>query len=341
MSPKCFAVTGCDSGFGRILTKMLADKGYVVFSGCLLKESIEDLKSENGNKSTVIPIQVDVTNLQSVENFAKAVNEYLQNNKGSQLDGLVNNAGILIAPCPVEWQDLGDFERMFKVNVMGTAAMTKSLLPFIRRSRGRIVNVASIAGRLGLPTQAAYCASKYAVEAYSDILRRDMLTWGVTVHIIEPGVFNKTGLYGDFEKGLDRKYQMLSEDVRKDYGEDFYKYVRQALTDVLGKFGNTNSNLVPEAMMHALLDERPKYRYRVGFDSKFIITPLSHLHESTQDTILTTPSPEITLVLPATAPENGKQLAKARYDNGSWLPFLGFMGTSAYLIKQAVGAAKL
>ena len=172
-----------------------------------------------------------------------------------------SSTGILVAPCPVEWQAVEDYERMFDVNVLGTVRVTKSVLPLIRASQGRIVNVASIAGRLALPTQAAYCVSKFAVEAYSDTLRRDMLDWGVTVHIIEPGVFSKTGLYDSFQTGLDQVWTNLSGDLQTAYGEEHYKFQRHLLGDVLGKLGNVNSDLVPEAMWHALTDDRPKYRY--------------------------------------------------------------------------------
>lgn len=77
-----------------------------------------------------------------------------------------------------------EFRDMFDVNVIGTAAVTQSVLPLIRASKGRIVCVSSIAGRVGLPTEAAYCASKYAVQGYADTLRRDMIAWGVSVHIV-------------------------------------------------------------------------------------------------------------------------------------------------------------
>merc|ERR1739848_178465 len=78
---------------------------------------------------------------------------------------------------------------MYEVNVIGIVRVTQSVLPLLRKSQGRIVNVASIAGRVGLPGQPAYCASKYAIEGLSDVLRFDMAPWGVSVHIIEPGVF--------------------------------------------------------------------------------------------------------------------------------------------------------
>jgi len=90
---------------------------------------------------------------------------------------------------------------MFNVNVLGAVLVTNSVLPLIRKSMGRVVVTASIAGRVGIATQAAYCASKYAVEAWADVLRKDMYPFGVTVHIVEPGVFPNTGLYARFQTG--------------------------------------------------------------------------------------------------------------------------------------------
>jgi NAD(P)-dependent dehydrogenase (short-subunit alcohol dehydrogenase family) len=97
------------------------------------------------------------------------------------------------------------------------ASVTRLFLPLLRKAKGRIVNVASIAGRVGLPTQAAYCASKFAVQGYSEVLRKEMLPWGVTVHVIEPGVFSNTGLYGTWKKGFDRNWENLTQEVKDAY----------------------------------------------------------------------------------------------------------------------------
>jgi len=210
---------------------------------------------------------------------------------------------------------------------------TKALLPLLRKSKGRIVNVASIAGRVGLPTEPAYCVSKYGVEAYSDILRRDMLAWGVTVHIVEPGVFSKTGLYDQFETGLDRLWNKLSPELKADYGEDFYKYMRKALTQVLLDTGNTNSDLVPLAMIDALTSASPKYRYRVGNDSKYLITAIEKMHESTQDFIFTAPNPKLKSVQPAAAPKNGKEIATSRYNKG-WPQFLIMCAILLFVLRR-------
>lgn len=306
---KWYYVTGCDSGFGRSLTGLLHAAGHGVFAGCYLEQSLGSLRAEFGDKN-VVPLQVDVTDEASVERAAQTIRDHLQ---GMGLDGVVNNAGLLVTPGPVEWTPSSAYEKMFKVNVYGIALVTKSVLPLIRQNRGRIVNVASIAGRMALPTQPAYCASKYAVEGYSDTLRQEMYRWGVTVHIIEPGVFPQTGLYDTFQDGLRQNWEALPTNVKAAYGERFFqrasKEIMSAINDI-GKKVNKDSSLVPKAMVEALTSPRPKYRYRVGVDSKFLVTPFTKLHESWQDRLFLAgdsgPGP-------AEAPEDGTKIAKARY----------------------------
>jgi len=301
-------ITGCDTGFGNILTKKLEKLGYGVFAGVFLEKSIDELKSD-----LIVPVQVDVSNEESVEKAGAFISNYLASRPGTSLRGVVNNAGILITPGPTEWTPTSSYRRMFDVNVMGTVMITKSVLPLIRKSQGRIVNVASVAGRVGLPSEPAYCVSKYGVEAYSDVLRKDMYPWNVTVSIVEPGVFNKTGLYGNYQTGLDGLWEKLSDDLKAEYGHDYYQWFRKMLGTALSDFGNVNSDLVPEAMVHALTSDHPQYRYRVGNDSKYIITPVSLLHESVQDELLTATDSRNPAVFPTTAPKNGKQLCKQKY----------------------------
>eukprot|EP00041_Stephanoeca_diplocostata_P010653 m.169580 g.169580 ORF g.169580 m.169580 type:complete len:329 (+) comp18246_c0_seq3:88-1074(+) len=305
---KWFYVTGCDSGFGRQLVGMLVKDGHGVFAGVFLSKSVGELSTEYEGRGKVVPVQVDVTSEDSVRAAAEFIAEYL---KGSGLDGVVNNAGLLVTPGPVEWTPIEAYRRMLDVNVIGLASVTKSVLPLIRKARGRIVNVASIAGRVGLPGQPAYCASKFAVEGYSDVLRRDVAPWGVTVHIIEPGVFKQTALYGTWRQGFSKSWDNLDETTKQAYGREFFEGGLAGLDNSL-KISNSDSSIVPQAMVHALTSASPKYRYRCGKDSKYIFTVLSWLHESTQDWIL--PASKVNEVSPATAPVNGLRDANARYD---------------------------
>jgi len=308
---KWFYVTGCDTGFGNVVVKLLDDAGHGVFAGCFMAKSLETLKAQGKN---IVPLQLDVTNEDSV---AAAAKEIASRVGESGLEGVVNNAAILVTPGPVEWKPLDTFRKMYEVNVVGMVAVTKSVLPLIRKARGRIVNVASIAGRMGLPTQPAYCASKYAVEGISEVLRRDMLPWGVTVHIVEPGVFPKTGLYDTFISDFEKLWTIQPAHIKEDYGEPFKDGYTKVLGDVLTIFGTEDTSLVPKAMVEALTSARPKYRYRVGYDSKYLITFLSWLHERWQDILILTEVPGGPKTpLPAAAMADGKKFALARYAGG-------------------------
>jgi len=316
-------VTGCDTGFGRLAVGMLVKKGYGVIPGCFLSKSMEELSTEFGDK--VEPVLLDVSKNESVTEAATKIEKFLLSRPGDCLDAVVNNAGVLTAPGPAEWTDIETYEKMMNINFFGTVRVTRSVLPLIRASQGRIINVASIAGRISLPSQPAYCPSKYAVEAYSDVLRKDMLPWNVRVVIVEPGVFNKTNLYGNYQTGLDENWEKLPQKLKDDYGQGFKDYFRRLLGSSLNDFGNTNSNLVPEAYIEAITAKKPKYRYRVGVDSKFIITIISWLPEGIQDLLLTISDSKNPMVPPTAAPKNGRSLALKGYQGPKYKLYIGLL----------------
>ena len=250
-----------------------------------------------------------------------------------------NNAGILVQPCPAEWQSAKDFRDMFNVNVLGAVLVTNSVLPLIRKSMGRIVVTASIAGRVGLPTEAAYCASKFAVEAWADVLRKDMYPFGVTVHIVEPGVFPNTNLYARFQTGLDHVWERLPDAIKQDYGEAHYKFQRSILGHALGEMGrfNQDSSAVSKAYVHAVTSSNPHYRYRVGADSKYLVSWFSILHEWTLDKLMewsTYHDPRVPSVLPATASPLKLAVAWGRYHK-DWTRFAMVLAIVGFLVHRA------
>ena len=123
---------------------------------------------------------------------------------------MINNAGIAVAG-PIEAVGIEDFKEQFAVNVFGLVETTQAFLPIIRKTKGRIVNISSVSGLLVSPFVGPYCASKYAVEAISDALRRELLSTGVKVIVIEPGPI-KTPIW---EKGLN-PHALLSK-MRPEY----------------------------------------------------------------------------------------------------------------------------
>lgn len=110
------------------------------------------------------------------------------------------------------------------VNVLGVMRVTRAFLPLIRKSQGRIVNVSSILGRVADPFLGAYCISKFALEAFSDVLRFEMVPFNVKVNIIEPGNFlSAVNIIGGVERlnAMTRlTWDQLAEPVRKDYGDE-------------------------------------------------------------------------------------------------------------------------
>lgn len=322
-------ITGCDSGFGRQLCEILDhDKAgnWGVIAGVYAEASKHAIRSSLSQR--VVPVQVDITNDASVAAAAAVVKETVG---PDGLFGLVNNAGILVAPGPVEFTPSDAYRKMFEVNVIGMAAVTRSVLPYVRRAQGRIINVASIAGRVGLPGQPAYCASKFAVEGFSDVLRKDMAPWGVTVHIVEPGIFKQTGLYGTWEKGFRDNWDNADAAVRADYGEKWLERGVKGLGGSL-KFSNSDPSIVPKAMFDALSSDAPTYRYRCGFDSKYAVTLIEKLHEASQDSLM--PNTNVNTVLPVNAPKNGVAIASARYKKDRKLWYLFGLGVAGYAFKM-------
>lgn len=171
-------ITGTSTGIGRETALHLVSRGYRVF-GTVREMSQEDQLEEVG----VEPLLMDVTDPVSVKDAVAGMSGRLG---GEGLWGLVNNAGITGAG-PVELLTEDDFRRVFDVNFFGVVTVTRECLPLIRASRGRIVNVSSISGVISLPFMAPYSASKFALEALSDSLRRELHPFGVRVVSIQPG----------------------------------------------------------------------------------------------------------------------------------------------------------
>ena len=176
MADKTALVTGCSAGgIGHALAGMLAAKGYHVFATVRAAAKAGDLaKTDN-----VTVLEVDVREDASVKAALAAA---------GNVDVLVNNAGFEVWG-PIEEMTVDDFRDQFETNVYGPVRLITSLLPGMRnRGAGVIVNVSSVAGRVGAPLNGVYAASKYALEAISETINYECKHFGIRVHLIEPGL---------------------------------------------------------------------------------------------------------------------------------------------------------
>ncbi|XP_075036805.1 retinol dehydrogenase 16-like [Mixophyes fleayi] len=274
-------ITGCDSGFGNLLAQRLHKRGFIIIAACLTEKGSQDLKAcTSPALKTVI---LNVTNTRSIDNAV----EYVAEETGNRgLYGLVNNAGRATPIGPTDWLDMEDFHRVLDVNLIGLIEVTLKFLPLLKKAQGRVVNVASVMGRLAFGG-GGYCLSKCGVESFSDSLRRDMQHFGMKVSIIEPGFF-KTGVTSleIIEKDLHRLWNRLAPDLRYSYGDKYFDQYLKVQRLSLKTFCSSDISKVTNCMEHALTATYPRTRYGAGWDAKFFWLPLSYAPAKVADILL-------------------------------------------------------
>jgi NAD(P)-dependent dehydrogenase (short-subunit alcohol dehydrogenase family) len=246
-------VTGASSGIGQACAVRLGRRGWRVFAGVRRDEDAERIA---GLAERIEPVRLDVTEPASIAAAAERLD-------GEALAGLVNNAGIAIA-MPLEFLPLDELRRQLDVNLVGQLAVTQALLPHLRRARGRIVNVGSIAGRSALPFLGAYAASKHALEAVTDVLRVELRPFGIEVAIVEPATI-ATPIWSKGAELLQRILADLPESVTELYGGRMAAFGKAAAA---ASRRAEAPELVAGAVEHALTAERPRTRYLVGRDAR-------------------------------------------------------------------------
>lgn len=250
-------ITGTSSGFGMRASIELARKGYHVIATMRnshretpLHAYIKEEKIDN-----IEIIEMDVTNHKEITlRVSEMVARY------NKIDILINNAGYAEGGL-VEDVDVDIYRKQFETNFFGLVAVTKAVLPFMRKQKfGRIINISSVSGRSGFPVISPYVASKFAVEGFSECLRLEMLPYGIYVTLIEPGPY-KTEIW---DKGFVNK-----DAVQKSADEDM-------LHSVLGEIKKSAMNAsdpkeVVDLLLHVIESKRPKLRYLIGRGMKQFI----------------------------------------------------------------------
>ncbi|XP_076776658.1 retinol dehydrogenase 16 [Arvicanthis niloticus] len=272
-------ITGCDSGFGNLLARQLDRRGMKVLAACLTEKGAEQLRSRTSERlETVI---LDATKTESILAATQWVKEHV-GNRG--LWGLVNNAGISLPSGPNEWLSKQDFATVLDVNLLGMIEVTLSMLPLVRKARGRVVNVSSIVGRVSF-FGGGYSISKYGVEAFSDSLRRELSYFGVKVAIIEPGFFlTEVTSSARLSSNIQMMWNQTSSEIREIYGEKYLATYLKRLNR-LEQRCNKDLSLVTDCMEHALTACHPRTRYSAGWDAKLFYLPLSYLPTSLVDAL--------------------------------------------------------
>jgi NAD(P)-dependent dehydrogenase (short-subunit alcohol dehydrogenase family) len=245
-------VTGASTGIGEATVLHLGELGFEPVAGVRKDEDAERL-----GRSGIRSVRLDVTDPDQIAAVGAELGD-------GALAGLVNNAGVAVAS-PIEFLPVEQLRRQLEINLIGQVAVTQALLPALRRAGGRIVNVSSVGGRVALPLVGAYNMSKFGLEAFSDVLRRELRSQGVDVIAIEPGGI-KTPLW---EKGGQLADEILTDMTAE--GEQLYGPVIAAVRKETAKIEQVRGlppRVVAEVIGTALTADRARARYLVVRDAK-------------------------------------------------------------------------
>ncbi len=254
-------VTGASTGIGAAVAAELDRRGWCVFAGVRSDEASRRLLEEISPR--IVPLRIDVTDRETV---AAAVTEIEKRCGDAGLAGLVNNAGIAVGG-PLELVSDEDLRRQFEVNVLGLVAVTRAMLPLLRASRGRIVNMGSVSGRIALPLLGAYAASKSALEALSDVMRVELARWGIEVAIVEAGSV-KTPIWDKARTNAAALGRALDPEALALYGGELAAMQQVTLDEARSAMPVER---VVRAVVHALTARRPRTRYPVDWRTRLWI----------------------------------------------------------------------
>ncbi len=265
-------ITGASTGIGRATALRLAASGWTVLAGVRDPAAGERLLADAATPGAgdagggVIALTLDVTDSAHVAQARERVAEVAGAGSASRggLDALVNNAGIGVGG-PLELVSADDLRRQFDVNVLAQVAVTQTLLPALRRARGRIVFVSSIGGRVSMPFTAPYAASKHAIEAFGDALRVELRSSGVKVALVEPGSV-ATPIWDKSRAEAERV--VIPAELQDAYGR-----IPAAMGKVLEDTARRGvpPEQVADAIERALTAPRMKARYLVGKDARAML----------------------------------------------------------------------
>ena len=248
---KVALVTGSSSGIGYETSIALAKDGYQTFAS-MRDVSKGDKLKETAQKENlpITVIELDVDKEESIENAVKKVVS-----EANRIDVLVNNAGYGQFGC-TEDVSVEDFRKQFETNFFSVVKIIQEVAPIMRnQNSGVIVNISSVAGRMGLPGSPAYISSKFALEGLGECLRYELGMFGIKTTLIEPGVI-KTNFFDSMkipESKKDPKYKQITENML-------------AGLKMMVEMGTPPAQ-VAEVVIKAIHDDEMLPRYIVGTDA--------------------------------------------------------------------------
>lgn len=289
MKKRVALISGCSTGFGMLTTVEMVRRGFLVIAtmrnlekrDCLEKALSQQMMKESPLSNFVLSVEkdnrqfeknafldtphplcklfkLDVTNPDLIQSCVQTVME-----RFGSIDVLVNNAGSGLGGF-AEDISLEEFRTQFEINFWGLVTLTKAVIPYMRIHRqGHIINVSSIAGMIGSPGLSSYCASKFAVEGFSESLRYELLPYNVWVSLVEPGTY-RTNIHND-------SMQLVTSVKNPDSA--YYEWGKRLLAKTLEqvKYSKANPEEVARLIADIAENRKTKLRYVIGDEAIYLI----------------------------------------------------------------------
>ena len=266
---KSIVITGTSTGIGYACSKLFVEKGYKVFGSVRNNNDADRVSNELG--TNFIPLIFDVTDETAVKESVKVVENHIGDQK---LSGLINNAGLGVMGT-IQSLTAEQFKYQFDVNVLGVFHCCQAYLDLLGADKnrkgdpGKIINISSISGEIGMPFMSAYNMSKFGLEGFSEGIRRELLMYGIDVVVIAPGPI-KTPIWkkinqkdevkrydnSDFRESLARAMKMT--DKMEQVGFEPIVIAERALSVIKNSKNNTRYRIDPTRMQNILLQLFPK-----------------------------------------------------------------------------------
>ncbi len=250
-------VTGASSGIGEATARELARRGFHVLAGVRREQDADAIRGPG-----IEPLIIDITNPDHIRALAARVHEYPQ---GRAVRALVNNAGIGVN-APVEVFAMEEWRRLFEINFFGHIAVIQTLLPALIRSKGRVINISSVGGKIAMATYGPYAGTKFALEAVSDALRREVEPLGVKVIVVEPSAV-MTGMLRRVAVTGERITSGMTTEQHGRYATLMHAVILQAQAAIPTGVPAAEAGRV---IADAITSKRPRTRYTVGREAALL-----------------------------------------------------------------------
>ena len=252
---KVAVVTGSSSGIGYETALLLAKNGYHTYA--TMRNLDKSSRIKEIAKKDNLPVEVLQLDVADDKSVTDAISEI--SNKEGRIDVLVNNAGYGFMGS-VEDSSLDEIKAQFETNFFGAIRVIKEVIPIMRKQRtGTIVNVSSVAGRIGFPMGSAYVSSKFALEGLSESMSYELKQFGIKIVLIEPGVINTNFALVTPKKALE---------ANSSYSQLMNKLEENLFSTITN---GTPAKDVATVILHSITEESPEHRYLVGNDAVELI----------------------------------------------------------------------